>query len=316
MTADPHSVAMRAKLGALNEHFGRDGAVRFGNRFGGEVAMLRSDSGTAVVALQGAQVLSWVPHGGQDVLWLSPVAVLGTGKAVRGGIPICWPWFGPASGPAGGPASEPAKPAHGFVRAAPWEVVETSAGGGHAKIRLSLDATGIDPALWPHQAMCELEIVLDNALTVSLLTKNVGVAPFDLTQALHTYLAVGDVTQISLEGLDGCAFIDQLAPGPLKVQHGAIQIAGEVDRIYQASPQTVRVLDRGNARIIDVAKTGSHTTVVWNPWVEKSARLGDMGVDGYRRMICVEAANAGQDVVTLAPGARHQLVSKLSISAL
>lgn len=316
MTADPQSAAMQAKLGALNEHFGRDGAVLFDMRFGGEVAVLRSHSGTAVVALQGAQVLSWVPAGGKDVLWLSPVAALGTGKAVRGGIPICWPWFGPASGPAGGPASVPARPAHGFVRAAPWEVAETSASDSYVKLRLSFDATDIDPALWPHQAMCEIEIVLDDALTVSLVTKNAGPVPFALTQALHTYLAVGDVTRISLEGLDGCAFIDQLAPGPLKVQHGAIQIAGEVDRIYQASPRIVRVLDRGNARIIDVAKTGSNATVVWNPWVEKSARLGDMGIDGYRRMICVEAANAGQDVVTLAPGARHQLISKLSQSAL
>ena len=312
MTANPHSAAMDQKLAALNERFGSSGAVLFEMRFGGEVAVLHSHGGTAVVALQGAQVLSWVPSGGQDVLWLSPVAALGTGKAIRGGIPVCWPWFGPA----GGAASAPPKPAHGFVRAALWAVVETSASDRHVKLRLGFDATGIDPALWPHQAICEIEIVLDDGLTLSLVTKNAGALPFKLTQALHTYLAVGDVTQISLEGLDGCAFIDQLAAGPLKVQQGAIHIAGEVDRIYQASPQTVRVLDRRNARIIDVAKTGSNATVVWNPWVEKSARLGDMGVDGYRSMVCVEAANAGQDVVTLAPGARHQLVSKLSLSAL
>ncbi len=307
---------MANTLKALNERFAREGAVRFEQRFGGDAAVLRSPGGTAVVALQGAQVLSWVPAGGQDVLWLSPLAALGTGKAVRGGIPICWPWFGPASAPAGVAASAPLKPAHGFVRAAPWEVVETSANDSHVKLRLSFDATGIDPALWPHQAMCEIEITLDDGLAVTLVTKNVGASPFDLTQALHTYLAIGDVTQILLEGLDGSTFIDQLMPGPVKVQHGAIEVTGEVDRIYQASPQTVSVLDRGHARIIHVAKTGSNATVVWNPWVEKSARLGDMGADGYRAMICVEAANAGQDVVTLAPGARHQLVSRLSISAL
>ena len=309
MTPD---LAMADQLSELNETFGRAGAVNFEMQFGGVVAVLKSASGTAITALQGAQVLSWVPAGGREVLWLSPVAALNTGKAVRGGIPVCWPWFGPAPGIAGGSA----KPAHGFVRAAPWEVVETSASGEEVKLRLRFDATAIEPAVWPHQAVSEIQIVLDEELIVALATKNLGKTPFDLTQALHTYLAVGDVADISIEGLDGCSFIDQLAPGHLKVQDGAIQIVGEVDRIYQGCRGRVSVLDRANARRIDVAKTGSTSTVVWNPGIEKSARLGDMGENGYRRMMCVETANAGQDVVTLARGARHQLLSRLSVSAL
>ena len=315
MTLDPNSAAMDNALSALNERFGREGAIRFEKRFGGDVAVLRCLGGTAVVAVQGAQVLSWIPSGGRDVLWLSPLAALGTGRAVRGGIPICWPWFGPASAAAGGAVPAQLKPTHGFVRAAAWDVVESSANDREVKLRLSFDATGIDPALWPHQAMCEIEVILDNELIVSLVSKNVGTSPFDLTQALHTYLAVADVAEIVLGGLDHSTYIDKLQPGPINVQHGAIQVTGEIDRIYQGCPQTVQVVDRGYARVINVAKIGSNATVIWNPWVERSARLGDMGADGYRAMICVEAANAGQDVVTLAPGARHQLVSRLSITA-
>ena len=296
-------------ISSLNSAHGIPGAVRFEERFGGPVAVLEAEGGTAVVALQGAQVLSFLPKGGREVLWLSPHAKLGTGKAVRGGIPICWPWFGPSPDNAN-------KPAHGFVRAAPWTVTATGGDSGHATIRLGFDATSIDPALWRHQAAAEIAISLSAALSVALVTENRGTPALALTQALHTYLAIAGIERTSIEGLDGRPYIDQLAPGTRPVQAGPIRIESEVDRIYQASPDTVTVIDRANARRITVAKSGSLSTVVWNPWIEKSARLGDMGDDGYRRMLCIETANAGGDVVTLAPGARHRLVTQIAVKTI
>ena len=205
---------------------------------------------------------------------------------------------------------------HGFVRAAPWTVTATGGDSGHATIRLGFDATSIDPALWRHQAAAEIAISLSAALSVALVTENRGTPALALTQALHTYLAIAGIERTSIEGLDGRPYIDQLAPGTRPVQAGPIRIESEVDRIYQASPDTVTVIDRANARRITVAKSGSLSTVVWNPWIEKSARLGDMGDDGYRRMLCIETANAGGDVVTLAPGARHRLVTQIAVKTI
>ena len=297
------------ETGALQRRFGKAGAVRFEDRFGGTVAVLETAGAMAAVALQGAQVLSYVPVGGREVLWLSPAARLGTGKAVRGGIPVCWPWFGPALG-------APKKPAHGFVRAAPWRVIGTEVSVSRSLIRLGFDATAVDPALWPHKAAAEIEIALGPALRVSLVTENLGRTPIVLSEALHTYLAVGDIASVTADGLDGRPYIDQLDTMARPVQSGPVEITGEVDRLYQDSPDTVTVRDRANSRLISIAKSGSLSTVVWNPWVEKSARLGDMGEDGYQRMLCVETANAGKDTVTLAPGARHRLVADISVSVL
>ena len=291
-------------LRALDKRWGRAGAVRFEDRYGGPVAVLTSSEGTAVVALQGAQVLSYRPIGGSNVLWLSPVAQLGTGKAVRGGIPICWPWFGPHP-------QDPKKPAHGFVRAAQWDVAGTAGRAGQANIRFSFDARKVDPARWEHAAVVTVDIVVSDVLEIMLTTTNRGTDAIPLTQALHTYLAIGDAAEISIEGLDGRAYIDQLAPGQRPLQKGPITITGEVDRIYQQAPDTVVVHDKKLKRKIRVAKKGSASTVVWNPGAEKATRLGDMGPDGYRQMVCVETANAGDDVVTLAPGKRHQLVARI-----
>jgi glucose-6-phosphate 1-epimerase len=294
-------------LQALEARFGRAPGVTFDERYGGPVAILSVGGSTAIVALQGAQILSWRPSGdGEDVLWLSPHAKLGTGKAVRGGIPVCWPWFGAHP-------NDPAKPAHGFVRTAMWQVTGSAASATRARLVLGFNTQDIDASLWASHAQAELDITLGETLTVALSTDNLSAAPFALTQALHTYLAVGDIAGVSLTGLEGQSYIDQLNTGARAVQAGAIAFDREVDRIYQATSDDVIVTDRRLGREIRVSKSGSQSTVVWNPWVDKAARLGDMGEDGYRRMVCVETANAGDDVVVLAPRARHRLVTELSV---
>ncbi|MEQ1653371.1 MAG: D-hexose-6-phosphate mutarotase [Hyphomicrobium sp.] len=299
-----------ADVRALEARFGRAPGVHFEMRYGGPVAVLSACGSTAVVALQGAQVLSWRAAGqSDDTLWLSPQAQLGTGKAVRGGIPVCWPWFGAH-------LVDAAKPAHGFVRAAPWRVTGSATSATRARLVLSFDTAGIATDLWAPRANVEIEFTVGETLMIALSTDNLSAQPFDVTQALHTYLAVGDIGGVAISGLDGRTYIDQLDLAAQGVQSGAIRIEREVDRIYQATPDDVVVSDLSLGREIRVAKSGSLSTVIWNPWIEKAARLGDMGDEGYRRMVCVETANAGRDVVTLAARARHRLVTEISVRSL
>lgn len=286
---------------ALNERHGIAGRLAFAVMYGGIVAVLSHGGARAIVALQGAQVLSYETPDCGEVLWLSPHAQLGTGKPVRGGIPVCWPWFGPHPGGGG-------QPAHGLVRARSWRVAATSAGGDGTRLSLDVEPADASAAAWPHRARVTLDVTLtDEGLVLGLSTENLDAAPLALTQALHTYLRAGGIDAVTISGLEGCAFIDQLDPGPLKREAQSLRIGCEVDRIYQGDCRVITLSDTALARTISVASGGSASAVVWNPWIEKSARLGDMGPDGYRHMVCIETANAGADVVHLTPGARHTL---------
>ncbi len=273
---------------------------------GGRVVELEHGGARAVVSLLGGQVLSYVPaKGAADVLWLSPQARIAPGKSIRGGIPLCWPWFGPH-------ASDPSQPAHGVVRTAPWQVGDSGAGTDGATVRLFWSggdaaqgavATGLGVAV---------VVTLGGRLTVDLVTTNGGATAVTISQALHSYLAVGDVTRIAIEGLDGRDYIDKVDGGRIKRQHGPLVIDGEVDRVFQATGDRVTVADPVLGRRIAIGKSGSTSTVVWNPWVAKAARLGDLGPAGHLPFVCVETANAGSDTRSLAPGATHVLRTEIA----
>lgn len=295
-------MAIEPSLAALQSAFARPGAVAFEmSPLGGIVARLTASGNTSTIALQGAQVLSWIA-GGFERLWLSPAARLGTGKAVRGGIPVCWPWF--AAHP-----HDDTKPFHGFVRTRPWEVVETGHTEGAAWIKLSYETGIADLALWPQEAEAQLTVRLDKDLSLSLLTSNLGEVGFVMSQALHTYFAVSDIAQVRIEGLDEMKYIDKLDTDARKVQSGDITIEREVDRIYLGELGTITLVDGAvPQRRIATKSTGSHSAVVWNPWIEKTKRLGDMGSDdAYKRMLCIESTNAGDDIVLVPPGADHTI---------
>ena len=302
---------------ALDARWGRKDAVCFEERFDGTVAVLAARGARASVSLHGAQVLSYMPEGHEEVLWLSSAARIVSGKAIRGGIPVCWPWFGPHP-------SDASKPAHGFVRTRPWRVTGSAAHAGRARIVLAFDTQDLtqepDQGLSPFRAVAELEITLDDKLTLSLTTENRDKRPFTLTQALHSYFLVGDIGVIRISGLETRPYIDKLAGRMLAGETLPVAIGVEIDRIYVESPDTVTIEDAALQRRIVVAKQGSLSTVLWNPWIAKSARLGDItdadGADGYKRMVCVETANAGTDAVTLAPGARHRIVTQISVERL
>jgi glucose-6-phosphate 1-epimerase len=277
------------------------------SQLGGPVARLAIGGATAEIALQGAQVLAWTPAGGSPAIWLSPTERLGTTKPVRGGTPVCWPWF--ANHP-----TDAQKPAHGFVRTRLWDIVLSRQQSDQVTLMLATATTEADRSLWPHTARAEISVTLSpQALSVALATENTGRDAFDLTQALHTYFAVSDITAVQVEGFDSLTYIDKLDSNARKTWNGPIKFAGEVDRIYLGHTADAAIVDQGAGRRIFIQKAGSSSSVVWNPWIDKCARLGDMGPEGYRTMVCVETANAGDDIVTLDPGGRHVLTVRYEI---
>ena len=286
----------------LNDEFARPGRVTFVAGPGGlPVAELRSTHGAGAVALHGGQALAFQPRGQAPVLWTSREAIYAPGKAIRGGIPVCWPWFGPHP-------DDPTKPAHGFVRTRRWRVLETAGSpGGAAAIRLGISDDDATRALWPHAFELQLAVVVGVQLRVELAVRNTGDEPFTYSGALHSYFAIGDIAAVTIHGLESCEYIDKADDGLRKTQAGPVTITSETDRVYLDTDATCAIEDAAQGRRVEVAKSGSRTTVVWNPWEEKARRLPDFGDDEYHSMVCVETANADGDQVTVPPGGAHQL---------
>lgn len=291
-----------ADLAALNARYGIPDQLGFKEGTGGlTVAEVANEQATATIALQGAHLFDWSPRGQQPVIWLSRDARFGPGRAIRGGVPVCWPWFGPHP-------TEPAFPSHGFARTGAWEVIEAEALPDRAtRIGLCLADNDVARAQWPHPSRLEIHFTVGTALAIELVTRNTGPAPFTIGQALHTYFAVSDVRRIAIHGLDGCPYLDKVDGGSRKCQSGPVTIEAETDRIYLDTTADCLIDDPVLGRRIRIRKGGSRSTVVWNPWAEKAAKMGDMGEDGYLTMVCVESANAAEDVVSLPPGGEHRL---------
>lgn len=291
-----------ADLERVTAELGLPGAVTFEpSPLGGPVVRLTSGGNEAVVALFGGHVLSWTPAGGPPALYLSPLARLDAGQPVRGGIPVCWPWF--ADHPLDRSAS-----AHGYVRTRVWNPVETSRAGAAARVALEAPAQDDDPT----PLTTRLTVTLDDGLELALVTSNPTAAPIVLTEALHTYFAVSDISKVEVSGLDGASYLDKLEGFARKRQSGPIVIDREVDRIYE-SGAVVALIDHGHRRRITVDNRGSSTTtVVWNPWIAKAARLADIPPDAYQRFVCIETAHAAANVATVPPGGTSELRTRLA----
>lgn len=272
------------------------------------VYVIRHPRVTARVAVNGAHVMEWQPTSqAQPVLYLSPEAVLENGNPIRGGIPVCWPWFG-------GHVSDATKPMHGIARILPWELLRVDSKDNHVTMLFQFKSTDATRALWPHDFSCHLGISLGEKLEVSLMTHNTGGEAFVITEALHTYLSVGDISQVVVRGLSGAKYLDTVG-GQHTLhdgQEGDIFFDREVDRQYQSTGGVV-IEDPARNRKLIVDKLGSGTTVVWNPWIEKSKRLADLPDEAYHGFLCVEAANAGESAVRVAPGGQHVIVTTVTV---
>ena len=272
---------------------------------------IRHGQAELLVAQQGAQILSYQVDGQQPVIWLNDQAVFKTGKSIRAGVPVCWPWFGNLSrNPQSVQAmrvSDAAPTAHGFVRTMDWELAGIATDGESLKVEFSLPYPEDGFPGWPHQVELKLSIRLDEQLHISLTSHNQGADEVTISQALHSYFAVSDVRTVQVEGLDGSKYIETLDDWKTLGQTADLRFTGETDRIYLDTPPTLSIVDPDWQRRIELTSSGSRSAVIWNPWTERAAAFSDMANDGWQRMLCIETANVMDDVVTLAPGASHTL---------
>jgi glucose-6-phosphate 1-epimerase len=298
------AVKSGGRLQALNSRFGIPGVVFAKGPGEQAVVDVENPHARGRVALQGAHLLDWTPRGEEPVIWVSEAARFAPGVPVRGGIPVCWPWFGPHP-------TDPEQPQHGFARTAGWQVVAVE--------RLADDRTrltfrlpdGQGGAAWPHELELLYMVTIGRTLELDLVTRNAGESPVTIGQALHTYFRVSQAAEVSVYGLEGCRYLDKVKGGQ-GVQDRRLIPEGPIDRVYLGAVRDCIVEDPGLARAIRVTKRNSHATVVWNPGLAGPAQ-GDFGATGSRHMLCVETANAAEDVVRLEPHAVHLLFTRYTV---
>lgn len=270
---------------------------------------VKSEKANALISIYGGQALTFRPlHAQDDLLFLSKRAYYQQGKAIKGGVPICWPWFGPDPEGKG-------RPAHGFMRNRMWEVIETSVTPDN-DILIILGSTDTEEtqAIWPRSFILRLEITISDTLNLELITRNPGTQACTITQAFHTYFSVGDIRQTQVSSLENTRYIDKVNDNLEKTQIGAVTIESEVDRIYQSVGSSDLVIhDTARKRRIRIASKGNRTAVVWNPWAKISAEMADLEDDDYLRFICVETTNAATDRVHIPPGSEFHLVANYRI---
>lgn len=264
---------------------------------------IKADHSALIAYDHGAHVTQWVHHG-VPVVWVSRRSEYVADRAIRGGMPLCWPWF--ANGPDGD-----RQPSHGLARTQCWGLQEQ--GPGQLCWTLSpADLPANSRELFPHEFDSTMEVALDpDELRVTHTVTNRGAQPFSYEVALHTYLHVGDVRDVRLHGLDAADYYDKVAKVDA-TQSGTLRIDGEVDRVYR-SPGPVRVEDPTLERVITVASRGAGNVVVWNPGAEGAADMSDFGDEEWTQMVCVETANIGENAVSLGPGRTHSTTATITV---
>jgi len=293
----------------LNERFSLAGALQFEASPGGLTrAAISAPLADGDIYLQGAHVAHWTPCGQKPVLFMSSRSFFAPGKAIRGGVPVIFPWFGGRSDGKPGPA-------HGFARTMEWSVESTrQLGSGAVQIVLGLDANEASRALGFDHFSARFTATFGTELDMALTVSNSGPEPLPYEEALHTYFTISDIGGIAIAGLEGTAFIDKTDQFLRKTQPDEpILIAKETDQVHLDTGATCTISDPSWNRRIIVAKTGSRSTVVWNPWIAKTASMADMAPDEWKGMVCVETANAAENAVLLLPGESHTLTTTVSL---
>ena len=272
----------------------------------GPVVRVSSEFGATTVHLHGAHVTSWIPAGQEEQLWLSPQSQYGSDSAIRGGVPICFPWF--AKGPGDW------EPQHGFARRLPWHLDRAQMDPDGVRLELGLtdsdvpdDAPGRDR--WPHRFEACYTVHLDNdGLSLDLAVRNTGDVSFDLGGALHTYLHVADISQVRVHGLAGVTSWDKVTGRHDEQREDELVVTGETDRIYDTT-DTVAVSDGSGTTLVSGHSTTR--TVVWNPWEDKARAMDDFSDDGWQSMLCVEAAIPYDTAIAVTPGERFSFGQRL-----
>jgi glucose-6-phosphate 1-epimerase len=294
-------------LAQLNEHFGLPGALVFHKTASGLIyAGITTPNAIATVYLQGAHVTAWQPAGQQPVIFVSRKSEFAPGKPIRGGVPIAFPWFAARHDGKTGPS-------HGFARIQDWTLAFAARAGDDLHMTFTLGPTEVSRNLGYDNFRLAYQLTFGSTLTMQLTVVNDAATPLIFEEALHTYYAVADVHEIRVNGLEGVTYLDKNDKFQAKEQRGAITITEPSDRVYLNTTSPCILHDNGNRRRIVISKTGSNTTVVWNPWESGAAKLTDMDPTEWHEFIAIETVNAAANTVTLASGEKHVMEAHVSV---
>lgn len=291
---------MKFNIEELEDSFSIEGEVGFAELEENMAFITISNKfADADICLYGAQVTSFRPQKTMEILWMSPESNFIEGRPIRGGIPVCFPWFGPHK-------SDPAKPQHGFARLMNWNVAETaSLVNGETKVVLQLSSDADTKEYWNYDFCADLTIIIGKILTVNLKITNTSEVSFEYTTALHTYYNVSSVEEISIEGLQNTKYYNQLDGGEYFQDTPSLEIKKAETRHYLDTENNCIINDPIFRRQIKVAKAGSKVTTVWNPGEETCEKIDDIPDDGYHSFVCIEAVNAFNNLISLSPGESH-----------
>ncbi|WP_300372005.1 D-hexose-6-phosphate mutarotase [Methyloprofundus sp.] len=299
----------------LNADFGIAKHIEFVQGKGGlPCIQVNNTKASALISVYAGQVLSFKPvNQTEDFMFISDNAYFAEGKASKGGVPICWPWFGAA--PEEQDVTALKKPDHGFVRTGLWAVLATEMlANGDSKIVLELKDTEKSRKIWPYSFHLILEILISDSLTLQLLTCNTGKQPFAITEAFHAYLNVGDARKIKVSGLENTDYLDKNAGFSRVHQQGVITLTKETDRIYTNNKHEMLLDDPTFKRQIKISSSGNKNVVVWNPWVKGVAAIKDLDNDDYKQFICLEVANAAEHSVLVLPNSESRMTANYSLA--
>ncbi len=296
-------------LQSLNDSFAIPGIAQIvpGND-GQPKIRITSAAATAEIYLHGAHLTSWIPTGAEEVIFLSSKAQYQEGKAIRGGVPICFPWFNAKT-------DDPKAPSHGLVRTKTWGLESIIHEGSAIAVSLSTTSDEATRKWWPHEFRAVQRITISSHLQMELTVTNSGAAPFTFQEALHTYYRVENVRYVRLVGLDYISYLDNTEGNVEKLQYGDSTFTQRIDNAYLNTEADLVLIDPTLKRHIHIGKQNSHNTVVWNPWAELAGGMADLG-DEWPHFLCVEAANIRANAVTLQPGEQHTMTANIRIERL
>ena len=292
----------------LNEKFGVEGEVGF-MELDGDLPFITITNkyAEADICLYGAQITRFRPMRTTDVLWMSPYSVFEKGKTIRGGIPVCFPWFGPH-------ANNSALPQHGFARISMWEVTEVDTlEKGETYVSMQLKSSEETKAYWPHEFVAEMIFVIGDSLSVTLKVTNTSDAAISYTSALHTYFNLSAIENIKIAGLANTHYENQLDGNRYVQEEELLEVSVATTRHYFDTEADCVINDPYFKRSIRIAKKGSKCSTVWNPGAEACEQMSDMPNDGYETFVCLETVNKINDQIDLAPGESHETTAVISV---
>ena len=267
--------------------------------------IITNDAAEAEIYLHGAHLTHYKKMGDTPLIFDAKESSITPPKSVHAGVPICWPWFGSHR-------IDPTLPQHGFARDMLWELKSSHAPNSATTIvTLMLTSSSVTQKFFPYDFTLEIAFEISQELTISLTTTNLAKTSFSITQALHTYFAVSDITEITIHGVEKIPFIDYTDDKREKVEKSALTINQEINRVYIPTQHTCFIEDKGLKRRIVIEKNGSDSTTIWNPW--KDNQYHDLPDDKYRKFVCIETTNALEDTRTLVPNASHTIRQCISL---